>query len=285
VQRFINCIAHNSSEGNLLLGDTHTALFDCGMAFCAKETIENVKRNLAGRPLDYIIITHTHYDHIGAMPFFRKEWQNLRVVATQSGAEVMLKSTPRKVYRELSMAASELYGTEYDSDYSDDAFHADIIIKDKDIISLGGISVEALETPGHTRDSVCYFIKELELLLLNETPGVLLPDGSLYPCYLTSCNDAINSIKKCSEVQYKKLSMPHRGVICDADAVGYFDKAMSVNITCRDFILEMNAKGMSGEEMAESFFKKYGSEILLSFQPKEAFMANAKATIACTVRR
>jgi hypothetical protein len=32
------------------------------------------------------------------------------------------------------------------------------------------------------------------------------------------------------------------------------------------------------------FYKKYGSEALLSYQPLDAFTANAKATIACTLR-
>jgi len=287
MDRFINCIAHKLSDGQLLIGDDYTALFDCGMMFCAEKTIQNVKNALNGaasrkRDLDFIFLTHTHYDHIGALPFFRKEWKNIRVVTCETGAAVLLKSTPRRVMREFSLAAAASYNINLNMDYSDDLFHADITAKENDIISLGGVSVQILETPGHTRDSLSFFIPELELLIINETPGILMPDGIIYPCYLTSFLDAIASIKKCSQISFKRLSMPHRGIADGKDADGFFEKALEINAACRDFILDMKNKNYTEDEMINSYFSKYASNTLLSYQPKDAFLANARATIACT---
>jgi len=283
VNRYINCVVHGLSDGNLLIGQDRTALFDCGMAFCAKETIKNVKKALAGRPLDFIIITHTHYDHVGALPFFREEWPHVRLVASEAGAAALLKETPRKVFREFSLTAAKSLGITVDTAYSDEAFQADILVKDGDTMTLGGLSVEALETPGHTRDAFSYFIPELELLILNETSGVLMPQGEVFPCYLTSYSDTINSIEKCRRIPYKYLSLPHRGLVGEAEAKGFFDKAFAANVACRRFILDMNEKGLSQEDMLDLYFDKYGRELLASYQIKEAFIANAKATIACTL--
>jgi hypothetical protein len=36
--------------------------------------------------------------------------------------------------------------------------------------------------------------------------------------------------------------------------------------------------------MFEMFLKKYGSEKLFAYQPRNAFIVNARATIACTLR-
>ena len=284
MNRYINCIAHKTSEGNLLIGDDYTALFDCGMMFCAEDTIRNVRDALDGRELDYIFLTHTHYDHAGALPYFRNEWADVRAVTSEIGAAVLLKDTPRRVIRELSVSAAVTNGLELKADYSDDLFRAEVVVKDNDIINLGGVSVQILETPGHTRDSLSYFIPELELLILNETPGVLFSDGKVYPCYLTSYNDTLKSIEKCSCVKYKHLSVPHRGIIPSEEAEGIFEKALDANSACRDFILDMKAKNLSEDEMLNLFFDKYASETLLSYQPKEAFLANAKATIACTLK-
>ena len=284
MRRYVNCISHQSSEGNLLIGEKYTALFDCGMMFCAEATIKNVKNTLKERPLDYLFLTHTHYDHIGALPFFRKEWQKIRIVTSSAGEAVLLKSTPRRVIRELSLAAANTYNRELNADYSDDLFYSDITVKDNDIISLGELSVQTLETPGHTRDSLSFFIPELKLLILNETPGVLFQDGNIYPCYLTSYDDTIKSIEKCRQIDYEYLSIPHRGIACSKDADGFFDKALESNKTCRDFILNMKEENIGKDEMLNLFYNKYANELVLSYQPKEAFYTNAAAVIACTLK-
>ena len=284
MKRYINCIAHKTSEGNLLIGEDYSAMFDCGMAHCSGRTIQNVKKALNGRQLDYLFISHTHYDHIGALPFFREEWPSLRLVTSQTGAAVLLKDTPRRVIRELSIVAANEYKGKFDTSYSDDDFHADLIVKDGDIIPLGGLSVKTLETPGHTRDTLSFFIPELEILITSETTGVLFPGNIVYSAYLTSFNDTVKSIEKCRSMPYKFLSLPHKGIVTERDANGFFDKALDAAIVCRDFILSMNEKKFDQETMIDMFFQKYGNKMFFSYQPREAFAANARATIACTLR-
>jgi len=284
MKNYINCIAHKTSEGNLLIGEEYTALFDCGMAHCADGTIQNIKNALKGRQLNYLFITHTHYDHIGALPFLRDEWPSLRLVTSQTGASVLLKDTPRRVIRELSTVMIKKYNSKVDTAYSDDAFHADVIVKDGELVSLSGVSVKTLETPGHTRDSLSFFIPELELLIVSETTGFIMPDGAVYPTYLTGCNDAIKSIEKCKKIPYKYLSFPHYGIAAEKYANGFFDKALEAVTGCRDFILDMNEKKLDKEAMFEKYVQKYGSEELYAYQPWDAFAVNARATIACTLR-
>jgi len=283
-KNFINCSAHGSSDGNLLIGSERTALFECGMAFCAESAIRNVKKALGGRTLDYIFITHAHYDHTGALPFFKAEWPGAKLAASAASAAILQKDTPRRVFREMSAAAAKAADMDFNGEYDDELFRADIILSDGDAVKLGGVSVTVLETPGHTRDSVSYYVPEQKLLILCETPGVLMPDGSVCPCFLTGYKDTLNSIDKCRATGYKYLSLPHRGLTTEAEADGFFERAYAANVACREMITDMINKNLNENEMLDMFFENYGAGVRSGVQPMEAFTVNARAMFACIKR-
>lgn len=274
---YVNCAAHPASEGQLLIGKEKTAIIDCGMAFCAMETIAKIKAVIGERSLDYVLASHTHYDHIGALPWFREEWQGVKLVSTEIGATVLLKDTPRRVIRELSQKAGEDFGREFTCGYDDDAMRADLVVKDGDEIDLGGMTVRIIETPGHTRDSLSFIVPELGLLYSNETNGVLLDDGTIYPTYLVSYDSALDSIERCGGLVYRYLALPHRGVVENASAEGFFDRAKAVVLECMEFVWGL--EGLEEEEKIARFEERYYSDALAAYQPREAFLANAKATL------
>ena len=54
-----------SSNMGLLVGDEHVLLIDDGMAPITESLIATIEE-LAGRPLDFLVNTHAHGDHVGS---------------------------------------------------------------------------------------------------------------------------------------------------------------------------------------------------------------------------
>lgn len=50
-------------ECYLLFVGGSTLLVDSGFQFCGPQLVEHLRRTLQGRALDYILLTHSHYDH------------------------------------------------------------------------------------------------------------------------------------------------------------------------------------------------------------------------------
>ena len=83
-------------EAILVIGSRYTALYDTGMAYCAEGTISNIKTVLHRHQrtrLDYILVSHTHYDHIGALPYVLKEWPDA-IVCGAAKAMMVSSSSP-----------------------------------------------------------------------------------------------------------------------------------------------------------------------------------------------
>ena len=60
---------------HLAVGERNTVLFDPGMAWYGEKTVEKIKEIIGDRPIDAVFLTHSHYDHAGALPVIgRMPW-------------------------------------------------------------------------------------------------------------------------------------------------------------------------------------------------------------------
>ena len=91
---------------------------------------EVIEKELNDTNLRYLLLTHNHMDHIGAL----REFQS----------------------KDFQLAAHPL-----DSDGL--PYPVDIMLEDGDLVNFGNICVEVLHTPGHTRGSLCFKIDKVLL--------------------------------------------------------------------------------------------------------------------------
>ncbi len=89
--------------------------------------------------LRYIINTHTHFDHIGAIAEIKKA----------TGAEFLIHEGEMHVLKTLP-SQRFIFGVDIDSPPPPDRF-----LNDNDKIQLGGIILKILYTPGHSPGGIC----------------------------------------------------------------------------------------------------------------------------------
>lgn len=97
-----------------------------------------------GGTLDYILLTHGHYDHIlGVAELVRR--YHPTVCACEMEREVLQKG----LYNLTSVHNIRL-----------NAFYVDRFLMDGDVIDLGGSRITFIHTPGHTAGSGCYLVDD-----------------------------------------------------------------------------------------------------------------------------
>jgi glyoxylase-like metal-dependent hydrolase (beta-lactamase superfamily II) len=164
-------------------------------------------------------------------------------------------------------------------EYDEAAYYADEIVTAGDVIKLGGVSVEVMKTAGHTRDSISFYIPELRLLIANETLGIPGKGDSIFPSYLVSLTDTLDAISRCKAVEYKYLSVPHKGLIADDLAEGYFERSEKSMYEFRDLILTLYDRGADEEEILKAYAEKFNYP-----RPPDVIKVNDYLTMMCTLR-
>jgi glyoxylase-like metal-dependent hydrolase (beta-lactamase superfamily II) len=125
----------------------------------------------------HIFVTHTHRDHSPAVP----------AIKAATGATVYAEG-PHRTARPLRIGEQKRLDSSGDLD-----FRPDVMLKDGEVVTGDGWSVEAITTPGHCANHMAYALKDTDVLFAGDhvmgwaTTIVAPPDGAMSD-YMASLN-------------------------------------------------------------------------------------------------
>ena len=99
-----------------------------------------------------IILTHGHYDHIGAVNALKERY----------GIKVYVSEAEKELIGDKKMNLSSYFDSPM-------TIEADEFLKDGQKITLAGINMTFIATPGHTPGSGCYYFEDNEILFSGDT--------------------------------------------------------------------------------------------------------------------
>ncbi len=270
----ITDVRANPGDSAFLVDNGKTAvMYDSGFAFTGEKVAENIKAILGGRSLDYIFLTHSHYDHVMGAPHALKIWPNAKVVAGEYAAKIFAKPTAKALMRSLDEKFAKKCGIEEPEDLTD-FLNADITVKDGDTISLKNTRFTAIDLPGHTRCSVGFWCEEEKLLLSTETLGVYNGKDDVVPSYLVGYEMTLKSIEKARILNIENILVPHYGVLGREETKFYLEKAEISARETASQISEMLKSGVSKEQITLFFKNKYYHGYIKEIYPIDAMLLN-----------
>jgi glyoxylase-like metal-dependent hydrolase (beta-lactamase superfamily II) len=170
--------------------------------------------------LRWIIVTHIHLDHAGAVGDLAKDFPSATVVVHERGARHLVDPS------RLIDSASRVYGPLLDSLYG----RMTAVPEERLIAAADGFRIDVgngrqlvlVDSPGHAKHHHAVLDEHTGTLLVGDAVGVLLPDlGVLRPATPPPDFDleqAVHSLHRFAELKPEHMVLTHYGPVADAQA-------------------------------------------------------------------
>lgn len=115
-----------------------SALVDC------TDDSKEMRDFIGSAKLEYILLTHGHFDHIGGVVAISRDY----------GAKVVISAQDASMLSSGKASLSAFFGVKQDK------ITPDLTVSEGSSLMLGETQIKVLATPGHTKGGVCYLLKD-----------------------------------------------------------------------------------------------------------------------------
>jgi glyoxylase-like metal-dependent hydrolase (beta-lactamase superfamily II) len=175
---------------------SHAALVDAGCGNSTKKVLANIgSRNVPLDAIEYVLLTHCHFDHTGGAGELRDK-TGCRIVAHELDARFLEEGNN-------DVTAASWYGKTIKP------FSVDIKLTGaRQEIDLGGRTIQAIHTPGHSPGSTVYLVESegLKVLFAQDV------HGPLHPSLLSNEGEYRDSLNLLLSLEADVLCEGHYGV-------------------------------------------------------------------------
>jgi|GEM_PF-489186 len=263
-------------------------LIDAGFSWSSPQTLENIKACIGNHKLAWVVLSHSHYDHVDGLGYLMQHIPDLKVACAAHTEKVFTRPGALKTMGDLEEVAAHRDGVD---SFPKITFpeKADRILSDGDSIQAGNLRFDALYTPGHTRDCLSFWCARERLLFASETTGVFIgrvpsiwthvPSNVPYVVdmqMLTGYQTTLDAMKRCHGLHPHVLYTSH----CPYPLVGdqvedYFTSAQYWIHLWYTTVKNGMEKGLDDTQILAEHKRFYDNPNMQAVQPEDAFDLNA----------
>jgi glyoxylase-like metal-dependent hydrolase (beta-lactamase superfamily II) len=283
------CVAGSPDIPVYLLDGDRPAIIEGGMAFMAPHYARDVATFLQGRPPAWCLLTHSHFDHCGAVSFLKRRFPGLRAASSLKAREIFARPGARILMKQLSEAAAKMaveFGLPPEDGAVFEPFEVERILDDRETIRLSSdLTVQVIATPGHTRDSLSYYVPEKKILLPSEAVGIPDQTGYITIDCLVDYDLYHRSHSALAALDVDVLCLGHRVVLTGEDARRHMIDSLAQCERFRDMVAGFLREENGDLERVKQRVKAYEYDGKPDpKQPQPAYLLNLDARVKAIAR-
>lgn len=205
----------------ILEGRESSIMINGGMFHILPDVLEQMKEfSIDVRKIRKILILHSHFDHLGIIPYFKRTWPKIDVMASARTWEILSMRKSIVAINAFNYFVKNRIGNGgslkgYDVFWRNDI--TGMAVSEEDYIDLGGLTVQILATPGHSSCSISAYEPSIGALFASDAGGIPFENTSI-PLGNSNFNQYQASLEKLSHLPVSYLCADHYGYITGEEA-------------------------------------------------------------------
>ncbi|MHA2364697.1 MAG: MBL fold metallo-hydrolase [Candidatus Hodarchaeales archaeon] len=205
--------------GVYLVESEKKCLIDSGTINGASIIIKKLKE-MDAFPPDYVVLTHSHWDHSQGVTVLRekaqREQKSIEVMASQKAIPLLEDQSfntvfhPKQKYKNIT----------------------DVIpLTEGEIIDLDGLTLKIFDVPGHIKDHIAILDEKNKSIFVGDAIGNKVSDNAflsaIMPPYCSK-TEFDSTIEKLKRIDYTNLGLAHFGYIHGEEAKSILDEGKMI---------------------------------------------------------
>ncbi len=205
-------------------------IFEAGISCLGPAYQKDLQKILDGRQPRFLFLTHVHFDHCGSAAYLKKAFPGLTIAASKQAADIINRPNALELMARLNQAATEgmrKLAPHLTSEETFQPFTIDRLLSGGEHLDLGDdLTVQVLATPGHTRDSLSYYLPKQKILIASESGGCAEDSGEIITEFLSDYQDYTDSIQRLAALEVEIFCQGHGLVFTGEEARNFFGRSL-----------------------------------------------------------
>ncbi len=258
----------------VLDGNAEYALIGGGMIHIIPDVIAQLSAlNIDEEKIKRIIILHSHFDHCGIVPFFKKRMPWAKVTASQRARDLL--STPKVIetIEFLNQALLAEYGLEENiKDLGIELCGIDVeeVVAEGDALSCGDLSLEVIDVPGHSSCSMAVYVPREKAMFASDAGGIPFGD-KIFTAANSNFDKYQESLKKMVGYEIDVFLAEHFGARTGDDARNYLHRSIDSAKDTRKILEESYCRTGNVEKSTDEITVRLMKDVPDGFMSKDVF--------------
>lgn len=223
----------------LVKGDTY-ALLGGAMAHVIPDMLTQLNDlEVDLERIRYLVILHSHYDHLGMAPYLVKQWPWLTVAISEVGARILTNQKAMKViqgYNNSMLQTTNSVDQIEPLNLAKEGFPIQFIVNGGMELDLGNrVKLQVIDVPGHSVCSIAVYFPREYALFPSDSIGSLTEERIL-PMGSSNYDDFQESIDKLGKIKAEIICLEHFGALTPPEGIEFCER---VKKEAKDFRKEM----------------------------------------------